>query len=82
MEKTYALVNKDGVIENVIYWDGVAYSETEVEVLDKAAGKMVITKICNGYKPPEDLTPVQIDDAHIGGTYIKGVYAPPPDPHK
>lgn len=30
-----------------------------------------------GWKIPDDHTAVQIDDAHIGGTYINGVYTPP-----
>lgn len=43
----YALVNNDGLVINIVLWDGVVYDPDESP---------------QGWTPPEDLTPVLVDE--------------------
>ena len=59
----YALV-ENGIVINVVLWDGVEYSE----------------ETPNGWSPPSGILAIETEDADIGWTYVGGVFIPPPVP--
>lgn len=58
----YALVRPDGMVDNVVLWDGTPYTPP---VYDEDSGD--VTEPARGWQPPEGLTPVALDDEHPAG---------------
>lgn len=58
----YALVDKDGLVVNVVLWDG---TPSIPPVVDEATGE--VTEAARGWDPPEGLTAVRLDDEHPAG---------------
>lgn len=60
--RRFALVAKDGTVDNVVLWDGTPYSPP---VFDDDTGRVI--EPAQGWDPPEGLTLVALDDDHPAG---------------
>lgn len=53
--RRYAIVDKDGLVDNVVLWDGIAAHEVEAD-----DGRTVVV----GWSPPEGSAAVELADDH------------------
>lgn len=77
MNNTYAVI-KNGIVQNVVEWDGTPYTPANAPDAEGNGGSPAI-----GWTPPSGSTVVLVGDGevpHIGMGYSNGAYEQPTEP--